>query len=198
MAPLSRAVAFGAQNLVKDYFTGFMILLEDQYAVKDVVRINGIAGQVEKITLRLTVLRDLSGTLHFVPHGTVTTVSNMTHGFSRAEFDVAVAHKEDVRPGAQGAEEVGGQVGGQHGRLVEEHPPVRQRVARVVHESPPAAVVPRPVDAEELVDRRCPERGGRIHLPQGLGDPHGRLARRCAYSQVLGRESRRERRGAEE
>jgi moderate conductance mechanosensitive channel len=90
------AVAFGAQNLIKDYFSGFMVLMEDQYAVKDVVRIGNIEGQVERITLRITVVRDLSGVVHFVPHGTITTVSNMTHGWSRAAFDIGVAYKEDA------------------------------------------------------------------------------------------------------
>jgi small-conductance mechanosensitive channel len=90
------AVAFGAQNLVKDYFSGFMILLENQYGVNDVVKIAGVSGLVERITLRITVLRDVEGTAHFVPHSSVTTVSNMTHGWSRAVFDVDVAYKEDV------------------------------------------------------------------------------------------------------
>ena len=67
------AVAFGAQNLTRDYFSGFVMLLENQYGVNDVVKIGGIAGLVERITLRMTVLRDLEGVVHFVPHGEVTT-----------------------------------------------------------------------------------------------------------------------------
>jgi small conductance mechanosensitive channel len=90
------AVAFGAQNLIKDYFSGFMVLLEDQYGINDVVRIGSVAGQVEHISLRMTVLRDLEGVVHFVPHGTITTVSNMTHGWSRALFDVSVSYNEDL------------------------------------------------------------------------------------------------------
>ncbi|HMP03143.1 MAG TPA: mechanosensitive ion channel [Gemmatales bacterium] len=95
-AVLGLAVAFGAQNLIKDYFTGFMMLLEDQYGVNDVVRIGGTAGQVERITLRVTILRDLEGVVHFIPHGSVTSVSNMTHGWSRALFDVPVPHSADL------------------------------------------------------------------------------------------------------
>ncbi len=83
-AVLGLAVAFGSQNLIKDYFSGFMVLLEDQYGVNDVVKIGDISGAVEQITLRMTVLRDLEGTAHFIPHGTITTVSNMTHTWSRA------------------------------------------------------------------------------------------------------------------
>ncbi|HWL73157.1 MAG TPA: mechanosensitive ion channel family protein, partial [Burkholderiaceae bacterium] len=95
VAVIGLAVAFGAQNLIKDYFYGFMILLENQYGVNDVVRIAGIAGLVERITLRLTVLRDGEGTVHFVPHGEVKTVSNMTHGWARAMFDIGIAYSEN-------------------------------------------------------------------------------------------------------
>ena len=89
------AVAFGAQNLVRDYFSGFMLLLEDQYGVNDVVKIGDASGSVEKITLRMTVLRDLEGAVHFIPHGSITQVTNMTHGWSRAVVDVGVAYKEN-------------------------------------------------------------------------------------------------------
>lgn len=95
-AVVGLAVAFGAQNLIKDYFSGFMILMENQYGINDVVKIAGISGLVERITLRITVLRDLDGTVHFIPHSQVTTVSNMTHIWSRALFDVGVAYKEDT------------------------------------------------------------------------------------------------------
>jgi moderate conductance mechanosensitive channel len=95
-AVLGLAVAFGAQNLVKDYFTGFMVLMEDQYAVNDVVKINNVDGVVERITLRMTVLRDASGVAHFIPHGTVTMVSNMTYSWSRANLEIPVAYKEDT------------------------------------------------------------------------------------------------------
>jgi small conductance mechanosensitive channel len=95
-AVVGLAVAFGAQNLVRDYFAGFMVLLEDQYGVNDVVKIGNISGAVEQITLRVTTLRDLEGIVHFIPHGSITTVSNMTHGWSRALLDIGVAYKEDT------------------------------------------------------------------------------------------------------
>jgi moderate conductance mechanosensitive channel len=95
-AVIGLAVAFGAQNLIRDYFYGFMILMENQYLVNDVVRLGSISGQVERITLRITVLRDLRGTVHFVPHGQITTVSNLTRGWARVVLDVGVAYKEDV------------------------------------------------------------------------------------------------------
>jgi small conductance mechanosensitive channel len=95
-AVVGLAVAFGAQSLIKDFFYGFMILLEQQYTINDVIRIGETAGQVERITLRMTVLRDLEGCVHFVPHGTITSTTNMTHGWSRAMFEIGVAYKEDA------------------------------------------------------------------------------------------------------
>ncbi len=90
------AAAFAAQNLLRDYFSGFVILLENQYGINDVVKIGDIAGIVEKVTLRLTILRGLDGTVHFVPNGQIATVSNMTHGWSRALFDIEVSYNEDL------------------------------------------------------------------------------------------------------
>ena len=90
------AAAFAGQNLLRDYFSGFVILLENQYGVNDVVKIGDLAGVVEAVTLRLTVLRSLDGTVHFIPNGQITAVSNMTHGWSRALFDIEVSYKEDV------------------------------------------------------------------------------------------------------
>jgi small conductance mechanosensitive channel len=90
------AVAFGAQSLIKDYFYGFMILLEQQYTINDVVRIGEVSGLVERITLRMTVLRDLEGCVHFIPHGQITSTMNMTHGWSRALFEIRVAYSENV------------------------------------------------------------------------------------------------------
>jgi small conductance mechanosensitive channel len=95
-AVLGLAVAFGAQNLIRDYFSGFMVLLEDQYGIGDVVKIGDTAGQVERISLRTTVLRDLEGVVHFIPHGTIQSVSNLTHGWSRALFKIGIAYKEDA------------------------------------------------------------------------------------------------------
>lgn len=90
------AIAFGAQNLIRDYFYGFVILLENQYKLNDVVQIGDLSGQVEKITLRMTVLRDLEGRVHFLPNGQVTAVTNFTHGWSRALFDLKVDYRENV------------------------------------------------------------------------------------------------------
>jgi moderate conductance mechanosensitive channel len=95
-AVVGLAVAFGAQSLIKDFFQGFMIIIENQYKLNDVVKIGTYSGTVEQITLRTTVLRGLDGTLHFIPNGQINAVSNMTHGWSRALFDLRIAYREDV------------------------------------------------------------------------------------------------------
>ena len=90
------AIAFGAQNLMRDYFTGFMILLEDQYELGDLVTIDGITGTVERVNMRTTVLRDLEGRVHFIPNGNVRSVTNRTYEWGRAVLDVPVGYKENV------------------------------------------------------------------------------------------------------
>jgi len=72
------AIGFGAQSLIKDYISGIFILLEDQYDIGDVVRVAGIAGLVEEVGLRRTVLRDLDGIVHSIPNSEITTASNFT------------------------------------------------------------------------------------------------------------------------
>lgn len=90
------AVGFGAQHLVRDVISGFFILLEDQIRVGDVVQIAGKGGLVEKVNLRMTTLRDLSGNVHFIPNGQINLVTNMTNKFSYYVFDIGVAYREDV------------------------------------------------------------------------------------------------------
>jgi small-conductance mechanosensitive channel len=90
------AVGFGAQSLVKDFFTGFFILLENQIRQGDVVKIGDHAGSVEVVTLRYVQLRDYDGNVHYVPNGNISTVINMTRGFSNAVMDIRVAYRENV------------------------------------------------------------------------------------------------------
>ena len=81
---------------MKDVIAGFFMLVEDQFALGDVIEAAGKSGVVEKITLRVVVLRDLDGTLHTIPNGEIKSVSNKTRGWSRAVVDVAIAYGEDV------------------------------------------------------------------------------------------------------
>lgn len=90
------AVGFGAQDFVRDVIGGFFILVEDQYAVGDIVSIADTSGTVEAITLRTTVLRDLEGAQHHVPNGEIRVSSNLTSGFSRVVVDVAVSYDTDL------------------------------------------------------------------------------------------------------
>jgi small-conductance mechanosensitive channel len=90
------AVGFGSQNLVRDVVSGFFILFEDQYGVGDVVQINQVAtGKVEQLTLRITGLRDLDGTLHYIANGEIVHVANRTKDWARAVIDVGVGYGED-------------------------------------------------------------------------------------------------------
>ena len=89
------AVGFGAQELVRDFISGFFILLENQIRMGDVVILNGTGGVVEDIQLRTVTLRDLSGTVHVFQNGKINTIANMTKGWSAMVFDIGVAYKED-------------------------------------------------------------------------------------------------------
>ena len=93
---LGLAVGFGAQHLVQDLISGFFILLDDQIRVGDVVQIADKGGLVEKLNLRMTVLRDLAGNVHYVRNGQIGVVTNMTKEYSRYVFDIGVAYREDV------------------------------------------------------------------------------------------------------
>jgi len=93
---LGLAVGFGAQKLVEDVISGFFILLEDQIRVNDVVVISGTGGLVEKVNLRMVVLRDLAGNVHYIRNGAIGTVTNMTKEYSRYVFDIGVAYREDT------------------------------------------------------------------------------------------------------
>jgi len=91
------AIGFGAQSLVKDYFTGLFLLLENQISTGDIVRLSDDhAGLVEEVTLRFVRLRDYDGRVHFVPNGQISSVINLTRGWSFAVMDIGVAYRENV------------------------------------------------------------------------------------------------------
>jgi small-conductance mechanosensitive channel len=90
------AIGFGAQYLIRDLIAGTFIILENQYRVGDVARVADIAGVVEEVTLRKTVLRDLDGIVHHVPNGEIRTASNFTRHFARVNLDVSVAYDTDL------------------------------------------------------------------------------------------------------
>ena len=90
------AIGLGAQSLIRDMIAGLFILMEDQYNKGDVVKVAGIAGLVEDITLKRTVLRDLDGIVHSIPNGEIKTASNYTKEYSRMNLDVPVAYGENL------------------------------------------------------------------------------------------------------
>ena len=90
------AIGLGTQHLVRDYLNGALIMLENQYAIGDVVKIAGVTGQVEDFTLRRTTLRDAEGTVHTVPNGEITVASNLTRVFARVNEDVQVVYGTDL------------------------------------------------------------------------------------------------------
>lgn len=104
------ALGLGAQTLVKDIISGLFILIENQYTVGDVIDVNGLAGSVEEMTLRATMIRGLDGTLHIVPNGEIRVVSNMTCDWSRAVVDVGIAYDADVDAAMETLNEIGEQM----------------------------------------------------------------------------------------
>ena len=90
------AVSLGAQTLIKDFIGGLLILIENQYAVGDVIQVGNVSGSVERLTLRTTHVRNVNGNLHIVPNGDVRTVANVTREWSRAMVDIGVAYEEDL------------------------------------------------------------------------------------------------------
>ncbi len=90
------ALGFGAQSLIKDYFNGFFLLLDDQIREGDVVEVAGKSGLVEEVTLRYVRLRDFDGHVHFVPNGEIKVVSNRTRSFAYAAVDIGVGYGVDI------------------------------------------------------------------------------------------------------
>ncbi|HEV8401697.1 MAG TPA: mechanosensitive ion channel family protein [Candidatus Limnocylindrales bacterium] len=104
------AVGFGAQSLVRDYLNGALILVENQFAKGDVIRVAGVSGTVEDFTLRRTTLRDLDGIVHTVPNGEIKVASNLTRVWSRINQDVTVAYGTDIDTAIAVVDEVGRQM----------------------------------------------------------------------------------------
>ncbi|WP_319591194.1 mechanosensitive ion channel family protein [uncultured Draconibacterium sp.] len=112
---LGLAIGFGAQELVRDYITGFFMLLENQVRVGDVAVINGQGGLVERIELRTITLRDFAQTVHIFRNGKIDTLSNMTKEWSAMVFDIGVAYKEDVNQVIDIMKQVGDELGNDPG-----------------------------------------------------------------------------------
>jgi len=104
------AIGFGAQSLVKDYFNGFFLLLENQIRQGDVVEVGDKGGLVEDITLRYVCLRDYEGNVHYIPNGLITTVTNKSRGYAYAVIDVSIAYSASVDEACEVMREVAGKL----------------------------------------------------------------------------------------
>lgn len=92
----SLALGFAAQNIIRDYLNGFFILMEDWYRIGEWVTISGMEGDVEEISLRRTVLREINGTMHLIPNSQIPLASNQTRDWARINLYITVAYKEDI------------------------------------------------------------------------------------------------------
>lgn len=101
------AIGFGAQGLVRDFISGFFMILENHIRTGDVAIINGTGGLVEKMEFRTTTLRDFSGTIHIFQNGNITNISNMTKDWSAMVFDIGIAYKEDPQTAMDIMKQVG-------------------------------------------------------------------------------------------
>jgi small-conductance mechanosensitive channel len=119
------AVGFGSQSLVRDYFNGVLILVENQFAKGDVVTIAGVTGTVEDFTLRRTTLRDTDGVVHSVPNGAIQVASNLTRVWARINEDIVVAYGTDVDRAAAVVDEIG--------RIMADEDAWRDRVLEPAH-----------------------------------------------------------------
>lgn len=92
----SLALGFAAQNIIRDYLNGFFILMEDWYRIGEWVAISGMEGDVEEISLRRTVLREINGTMIIIPNSQIPLASNQTRDWARINLNITVAYKEDI------------------------------------------------------------------------------------------------------
>ena len=92
----SLGLGFAIQNIIRDYLQGFFIVMEDWYRIGDWVTISGMEGEVEKVSPRRTILREINGTMHVIPHSQVQFASNQTRDWARINLYITVAYKEDI------------------------------------------------------------------------------------------------------
>lgn len=107
------AIGFGAQDLVKDFVSGTFMLIEDQFAVGDVIDVGDATGVVEKITLRSTRLRDVNGTVWHFPNGEIRRVGNLSQEWSRALLDIGIGYGSDIDEASRIIEAVSAEMAGE-------------------------------------------------------------------------------------
>jgi small conductance mechanosensitive channel len=143
------AVGFGAQSLVKDYFNGALILIENQFSRGDVVTLAGASGVVEDFSLRRTTLRDIDGVVHTVPNGEIRVASNRTRVWARINLDVTIAYGTDIEKATRVVDDVG--------RAIAADPDWRRRVMEPPHVDRVAALGEYGITLKVLGMVRAPE-----------------------------------------
>ena len=113
------AIGFGAQRLVRDLITGFLLLIEDQYSVGDYITVGKFTGMVEEVGLRVTRLRDFNGDLHIIPNGNIDNVTNHARGKVRAWVEVSIAYEADLDQAIAVLEELAVELKEQYAEIVE-------------------------------------------------------------------------------
>jgi small conductance mechanosensitive channel len=113
------AIGFGAQRLVRDLITGFLVLIEDQYSVGDYITVGDYIGVVEEVGLRVTKLRDFNGDLHIIPNGNIENVTNHARGEIRATVDVSIAYEADIDRAIAVLEELSAELAEQYSEILE-------------------------------------------------------------------------------
>jgi moderate conductance mechanosensitive channel len=174
------ALGFGAQSLVRDFLSGFFILLENQYGVGDLVDVNAagglVSGKVETLSLRTTSIRAFDGTLHIVPNGNIQIVGNKSRGWARAIIDVGAAYAEDVERVKDVLEELFQELTEDEelSQLLIDGPRVLgverlgdyEVVLRVVAETAPSARIKLERELRRRIKQRFDERGIESPLPR--------------------------------
>lgn len=100
-------IGFGAQKIMQDIFAGIYIIIENQYQIGDVVDLDGDSGVVEDISLRMTILRDLDGTVHHVPHGTIQRAKNLSKEYARVNLNIGISYNSNIEHVAEVVNRVG-------------------------------------------------------------------------------------------
>ncbi|MBI1975313.1 MAG: mechanosensitive ion channel family protein [Parcubacteria group bacterium] len=107
-------IGFGAQKLVKDFIAGFFVIFEDQYRRGDIARVvtagKEVTGVVENVSLRRTILRDLDGAEHHIPHGEIAFTSNLTKQWARVNFEVPIHPEADIAKAIEIVNTIGAQI----------------------------------------------------------------------------------------
>jgi len=104
------AFGFGAQYIVRDFLSGFFLILENQYRVGDIICVDDTCGSVENINLRMTILRDVDGTVHYIPNGEIKKAANLSKEFARVNLKVGIAYDSNLEKVIRTVNQIGQEI----------------------------------------------------------------------------------------